>query len=93
MKKSLLLCLVFFLAIPILGMAKPGKNGKLKVKPSTVDPDHLHLVVAAWMRRVVALRLACFQTIIYGTPEIRRVRPGSSRGRSSTRPGRSSSRR
>jgi hypothetical protein len=49
MKKWLVLFLVSFLAMPIIGMAKPGKNGKLKVKPSIVDPDHLHLVVAAWM--------------------------------------------
>lgn len=49
MKKLLLLCLVLFLAFPIPGISKPGKNGKLKVKPFTVDPDHLHLVVSAWM--------------------------------------------
>ncbi len=49
MKKLLLLCLVLFLALPIPGMSKPGKNGKLKVKPFTVDPDHLHFVVSAWM--------------------------------------------
>jgi hypothetical protein len=48
-KHSFVLTVIVLMTVTSFVFAKPGKNGKFKVKPSTVDPDDTDLIVSGWV--------------------------------------------